>query len=74
MDSYIEECSNGNYDEQYDLDSYDSLDELLEEFGKDKMEGVEEEGSEYPEYLSENGEYVISVFVGKEKVCEKVIN
>ena len=73
-DSYIEECSNGDYDEQYDLDSYDSLDELLEEFGNEKKEGVEEEGNEYPEYLSENGEYVISVFLGAEKVCEKVIS
>ena len=61
------------YDEQYDLDSYDSIDDFLEEFGNDKKELVEEEAFEYPEYLSENGEYVITVFVGEDKVCEKVI-
>ena len=72
--SYVEGCQQGDYDEmEYDLDSYDSLDEFLEEFGNGKKEGVIEEGYEYPEYLSENGEYVISVFVGAEKVCEKVI-
>ena len=73
-DSYVEDCSNGDYDEQYDLDSYDSLDELLQEFGNEKKEGVEEEGCECPELLSKNGEYVITVFVGEEKVCEKVIS
>ncbi|MBR3456243.1 MAG: hypothetical protein IKH26_13090 [Bacteroidaceae bacterium] len=29
---------------------------------------------DYPAYLSEKGEYVITVFVGEDKVCEKVFN
>ena len=73
IDSYIQNIENGEYDEQYDLDSYDSIDDFLEEFGNEKKELVEEEGNEYPEYLPENGEYVISIFVGDEKVYEKVI-
>jgi len=45
----------------------------LEEFGNEKKELVEEEAFECPDYPSENGEYVITVFVGEDKVCEKVI-
>ena len=73
IDSYIQNIENDEYDEQYDLDSYDSIDVFLEEFGNEKKELVEEEAFEYPDYPSENGEYVITVFVGEDKVCEKVI-
>ena len=73
IDSCIQSIENGEYDEQYDLDSYNSIDDFLEEFVNEKKELVEEEGNESPEYLSENGEYVITVFVGEEKVYEKVI-
>ena len=48
-------------------------DDFLEEFGNERKELVEEEAFECPEYLPENGEYVITVFVGEDKVCEKVI-
>ena len=73
IDSYIQNIENDEYDEQYDLDSYDSIDDFLEEFGNEKKELVEEEAFECPDYPSENGEYVITVFVGEDKVCEKVI-
>ena len=75
-DSYMESYQSGEYEceemEEYNLDSYDSLDAFLEEFGKNKKETIVEEGD--PGYLSENGEYVTSVFVGQEKVCETVIS
>ena len=70
---FIQSIENGEYDEQYDLDSYDSIDVFLEEFGNEKKELVKEEAFECPEYPSENGKYVITVFVGEDKVCEKVI-
>lgn len=73
IDSYIQNIENGEYDEQYDLDSYDSIDDFLEEFGNEKKEMVEEEANDCPDYASENGEYVITIFVGDEKVYEKVI-
>lgn len=73
IDLHIQSIENGGYDEQYDLDSYDSIDDFLEEFGNEKTELVNEEAFEYPVYPSENGEYVITVFVGEDKVCEKVI-
>ena len=73
IDSFIKSIENDEYDEQYDLDSYDSIDDFLEEFGNEKKELVEEEAFECPDYPSENGEYVITVFVGEDKVCEKVI-
>ena len=73
IDSYIQNIENGEYDEQYDLDSYDSINDFLEEFGNEKKELVEEEANDCPDYPSVNGEYVITVFVGEEKVCEKVI-
>ena len=40
---------------------------------KRNKELVKEEAFECPEYPSENGKYVITVFVGEDKVCEKVI-
>ena len=73
IDSYIQNIENGEYDEQYDLDSYDSINDFLEEFGNEKKELVEEEANDCPDYVSENGEYVITIFVGDEEVYEKVI-
>ena len=73
IDSYIQNIENDEYDEQYDLDSYDSIDDFLEEFGNEKKELVEEEANDCPDYVSENGEYVITIFVGDEEVYEKVI-
>ena len=73
IDSYIQNIENDEYDEQYDLDSYDSIDDFLEEFGNEKKELVEEEANDCPDYASENGEYVITIFVGADQVCEKVI-
>jgi len=76
IDSYTENIENGDYEEQYDLDSYDSLDAFLEEFGNDRKDVVEGdcECDGCWDYASANGEYVISVFVGNEKVYEKIIS
>jgi hypothetical protein len=68
IDSYIQNIENDEYDEQYDLDSYDSIDDFLEEFGHDKEELVNEEAFEYPDYPSIIVEYVITDFVGEDKV------
>ena len=73
IDSFIKSINKGEYEEQYDLDTYDSIDDFLEEFGNEKKELVEEEAYECPEYSSENGEYVVTLFVGEDKGCEKVI-
>ena len=40
IDSFIQSIENGEYDEQYDLDSYDSIDVFWEEFGNEKKELV----------------------------------
>ena len=71
MNSYIQGCERGDYEEWDEtLDSYDSIEEFLEAVGEAKKEVVEDEG----ECMSENGEYTVTMFVGDKKVCEKVVS
>jgi len=70
MNSYIEDCKRGDYEEWDEtIDAYDSIEDFLEAVGEAKKEAVEDEG----ECMSENGEYVVTLFVGDKKVCEKVV-
>ena len=74
-DDYVNDL--GNYDKWDDsLDSYNSIDEFLEDVGNSKKECVEgdcECDGDWS-YLSENGEYVVTLFVGDEKVLEKIVS
>lgn len=70
MNSYIEDCERGDYEEWDEtIDAYDSIEDFLEAVGEAKKEAVEDEG----ECMSENGKYVVTLFVGDKKVCEKVV-
>ena len=74
IEALREECEDLYYENDHDLDSYDSIDAFLEEFAKDQMEQWEEEyGEDDEDMLSINGEYKFILFVGEDIVCEKVI-
>lgn len=74
VEALREECEDLYYENDHDLDSYDSIDAFLEEFAKDQMEQWEEEyGEDDEDMLSINGEYKFILFVGEDIVCEKVV-
>ena len=77
LETLRDECEDLYYENDHDLDSYDSIDAFLEEFAKDQMEQWEEEyGEDDEDVLSINGEYKFSLLVGEEMsdiVCEKVV-
>ena len=77
LETLRDECEDLYYENDHELDSYDSIDAFLEEFAKDQMEQWEEEyGEDDEDMLSINGEYKFSLLVGEEMsetVCEKVV-
>ena len=77
LETLRDECEELYYENDHELDSYDSIDAFLEEFAKDQMEQWEEEfGEDDEDVLSINGEYKFSLLVGEEMsetVCEKVV-
>ena len=64
-------CKDSDYVD--DLDSYSDFDEFLEKLGEKKLDSMEVEVGQYPEFASEDGKYTLSVFVGDKMVYEKVI-
>ena len=74
FDDYANEID--NYEEWDSLDSFGTLDDFLEAVGNAKKEVVEgdcECDGDWS-YLSENGEYVVTLFVGEEKIMEKIVS
>ncbi|MEE0921722.1 MAG: hypothetical protein U0L47_04430 [Paludibacteraceae bacterium] len=65
-------CYN-NPDYVDELDSYSDFDEFLEKLGEKKLDSMEVEVGQYPEFASEDGKYTLSVYVGDKMVYEKVI-
>ena len=64
-------CKDSDYVDE--LDSYSDFDEFLEKLGEKKLDSMEVEVGQYPEFASEDGKYTLSVFVGDKMVYEKVI-
>lgn len=74
FDDYANEID--NYEEWDSLDSFGTLDDFLEAVGNAKKEVVEgdcECDGDWG-YLSENGEYVVTLFVDEEKIMEKIVS
>ena len=68
FDSY---CNGSDYEDE--LDSYSDFDEFLEKLGEKKLDSMEVEVWDFPEFASEDGKYTLSVYVGDKMVYEKVI-
>ena len=64
-------CKGSDYVDE--LDSYSDFDEFLEKIIEKKLDSMEVEVGQYPEFASEDGKYTLSVFVGDKMVYEKVI-
>ena len=77
MKNLREECEELWYENEHDLDSYDSIDAFLEEFGRDEVGKVESADDAIVTFncgkKSKNDKYTFSLLVGKKVVCKKVI-
>ena len=74
FDDYANEID--NYEEWDSLDSFGTLDDFLEAVGNAKKESVEGDCECEGDwsYASENDEYLVTLFVGDEKVMEKIVS
>lgn len=72
---YIREIENDSYETVYDLEDYETLEDLLKAIGQDKKESIEIECEEDGcwDYLSKTGEYTVSAFIGQDKIAEVIV-
>ena len=68
FDSY---CKGSDYVDE--LDSYSDFDEFLEKIIEKKLDSMQVEVWQFPEFANEDGKYTLSVYVGDKMVYEKVI-
>ena len=72
-----EDCEELWFENEHDLDSYDSIDAFLEDFGRDEVGKVESAVDAIVTFncgkKSQNDKFTFSLLVGKKVVCKKVI-
>ena len=68
FDSY---CKGSDYVDE--LDSYSDFDEFVEKIIEKKLDSMQVEVWQFPEFANEDGKYTLSVYVGDKMVYEKVI-
>ena len=64
-------CKGSDYVDE--LDSYSDFDEFLEKIIEKKLDSMQVEVWQFPEFANEDGKYTLSVYVGDKMVYEKVI-
>ena len=64
-------CNGSDYEDE--LDSYSDFDEFLEKIIEKKLDSMQVEVWQFPEFANEDGKYTLSVYVGDKMVYKKVI-